>query len=150
MRIFDLETLNVIASISTACGVIVAAYQIRISRIKGVQQFEDGFAKEYRDIANRLPPEALLGLDINDLNKEKFFDDFYRYFDLCNEQIFLRNNGRITKSTWIFWRDGIRSNMRKPAFAEAWNKIEKTGTKEFSELRKLQNSNYKDDPLKWS
>lgn len=144
-----LDYFSLLASFCTAIGVLISAYQIRTARIDAVRQFEDGFAKEYRELANRIPPQALLGMELSDDEKEDHFDELYRYFDLCNEQIFLRQKERIRIGTWIFWCDGMRSNFRKPAFFWAWDKIESTKTKEFSELRRLVESDFSDDPKRW-
>ena len=61
----------------------------------------------------------------------------YHYFDLCNEQAFLHNNGRISSKTWLFWREGIASNLARPAFARAWCEIAARANGDFSELREL-------------
>lgn len=144
-----LDTFSLAASISTAVGIPLAVFQIRTARIDAVRQFEDGFSKEYRELANRIPTEALLGVELSDEQKSKHFDELYRYFDLCNEQIYLRQKERIRVKTWRFWCDGMKSNFAKPAFRWAWEKIEFTQTKEFSEFRKLAKSEFKDDPKKW-
>lgn len=144
-----LDIFSFLASISTAIGVSVTAYQIRIARIGAIRQFEDGFAKEYRELANRIPTDALLGLEFTEAQKATHFDELYRYFDLCNEQIFLRQKDRIRKQTWIFWSDGMRSNFNKHAFKWAWEKIERVNTTDFSELRRLYDSDFRDDPREW-
>lgn len=149
MTMSIVETFTLLASLATAAGVIIAAYQIRISRIESVSQFEDSFAKEYREVASQMPTLALLGVELTEDEKAKHFDELFRYFDLSNEQTFLRQTGRIRKSTWIFWRDGMKSNLEKPAFHWAWQKIEETGTKEFSELRRLIASRFTEDPREW-
>ena len=145
-----LESFSLLASICTAIGVLVAAYQIRVARIDAIRQFEDGFAKEYRELANRIPTDALLGLEFTEAQKAAHFDELYRYFDLCNEQIFLRQKERIRKQTWVFWSDGMRSNFHKPAFKWAWEKIERSKTTDFSELRRLYDSDFRNDPKEWN
>ena len=62
---------------------------------------------------------------------------FYRYFDLCNEQAFLHDRGRISKSTWANWEDGIRTNMRRPAFVLAWAEVAARANNDFEHLREL-------------
>jgi hypothetical protein len=62
---------------------------------------------------------------------------FYRYFDLTNEQIFLKNEGRISPQTWANWVDGIRMNMRRPGFVAAWAIVANRVPDSFDELRKL-------------
>jgi hypothetical protein len=63
-----------------------------------------------------------------------------------NEQTFLRQIGRIRTETWVFWRDGIRSNFKQPVFEWAWEELEKTNTTEYSELRHLLKSDFKENP----
>jgi hypothetical protein len=73
---------------------------------------------------------------------------FYRYIDLTNDQIFLRQQGRVGDETWENWRDGIKSLMNMPAFSDAWKMIREKPTTKFDELRGLENNDYKDDPYK--
>lgn len=146
-----LDAFTLLSSVATAVGVGIAAYQIWVGRVQSVTQFEDSFAKEYREVAAKIPPRALLGAELTDEEKEtrQYFDELFRYFDLCNEQIFLRQKNRIRPETWVFWCDGMRSNFKKPAFQWAWAEIETTKTTEYSELRRLVNSDFKDDPRAW-
>jgi hypothetical protein len=144
-----LDWATIISSIFTSIGVAVAAYQIRVARIQSIAEFEDGFAKEYRELAGKIPPFALLGVELDEEEKKSHFDELYRYFDICNEQIYLRQRGRIREMTWIFWCDGIKVNFEKPAFRWAWDEIEKTKTSEFSELRTLIRERFRKDPKKW-
>jgi hypothetical protein len=143
------EAANLIASIATAVGVIFAAIQIWLFRSQAVTTFEDGFAKEYRYLSRCIPARALLGEELSEEEKKKHLDEFYHYFDLSNEQAFLRQIGRIRTETWVFWRDGMHSNFMKPAFNWAWEEFEHTGTTEFSELRRLRRSGFKEDPKNW-
>lgn len=145
-----IETINLVASCTTAIGVIIAAVQIWLSRSQGVTTFEDGFAKEYRELARRIPPRALLDAILSEDEMKNHLDEFWHYFDISNEQTFLRQIGRIRTETWIFWRDGIRSNFQKPAFKWAWEEVENMKTTEFSELRRLQKSDFKEDPKNWT
>lgn len=144
-----LDAFTLLSSLATAVGVGFAAYQIRTGRIQSISEFEDGFAKEYREVAAKIPVRALLGEALSDDEKKKHFDELFRYFDLSNEQIFLRQNNRIRKDTWLFWCDGMSSNFHKPAFKWAWEEIEKTATKEFSDFRRMVAADFKDDPRRW-
>lgn len=132
-----IDKLNAAASIATAIGVFLAVWQLWLAHKQSVTAFEDSLAKEYRDLAATLPTKALLGEDLTRDEHEKHFDEFYRYFDLCNEQAFLHRGGRISKRTWEFWRDGITSNMRRPAFERAWTEVSARANGDFSELREL-------------
>ena len=131
------DVLTTISSLATAIGVLFAAWQLWLAHRQSVTTFEDSFAREYRDLAAKLPTNALLGAELTDKEYEDGFDEFYHYFDLCNEQAFLRQLGRITPRTWRFWQDGIASNLKRPAFKRAWSDICSRANSDFSELRAL-------------
>lgn len=76
------------------------------------------------------------------------FPALLSYIDLSNEQVFLRMNGRIRRATWNDWREGIKSNLRRPAFAKAWSAV-KDKTNSFSELRRLESTCFRKDPRGW-
>ena len=132
-----IEILATLANIATAAAVVVGAWQLVLAHRLSVTNFEDTFAKEYRELAAKLPTKALLGEALSDDEHAKHFDEMYHYFDLCNEQAFLQKAGRISEKTWTFWRDGIASNMRRPAFARAWQEFSTRANGDFSELRAL-------------
>lgn len=130
-------TLSDIASVATALAVIFAAWQIWLSKKQATTAFEDFLSREYRELAGRLPTKALLGEPLTDSEHEESFDEMYHYFDLCNEQAFLAGKGRISGVTWKFWRDGILTNIRRPAFERAWSEVARRSGGDFSELRAI-------------
>ena len=132
-----LEVLSALSNVATAFGVGVAAYQLLITRKQRVTTFEDSLSAQYRQVASALPVNALLGESLTNEEHDAHLKHFYRYFDLCNEQVFLHKSGRISKSTWDFWKDGILTNLRRPAFATAWQEIASKANDDFSELRLL-------------
>lgn len=132
-----LEILSALANIAAAAAVVVGAWQLVLAQRLSVTNFEDSFAKEYRELVAILPTKALLGEALSDEEHVKHFDEMYHYFDLCNEQVFLQSVGRISDKTWIFWRDGIDSNLRRPAFGRAWSEIAVRANNDFSELKAL-------------
>lgn len=132
-----ISALSVLANIATAAAVIVAAWQLVLSQRQSVTNFEDSFAKEYRELTSKLPTMALLGEALNDEEYAKCIDEMYHYFDLCNQQAFLRKAGRISDKTWTFWHDGMASNLKRPAFERAWAEIAARANGDFSELREL-------------
>jgi hypothetical protein len=132
-----LEILSALANIATAAAVGVAAWQLVLAKRQAVTSFEDSFAKEYRELVSKLPTKALLGEALDDEEYLGYFDEMYHYFDLCNEQAFLRKAGRISDDTWEFWRDGIKTNLSRPAFERAWSEIAEKANTDFSELKAL-------------
>lgn len=132
-----LNLFSTLANLATAIAVIVAAWQLWLSQKQARTTFEDSLAREYRDLASRLPTEAFLGETLADNAYTKYFHAFYRYLNLCNEQIFLKRAGRISTKTWEFWQEGIESNLRRPAFSRAWSEVAARSDGDFSELRSL-------------
>jgi hypothetical protein len=140
---------SAIGSIGTAVAVLVAAWQVCKSTQQARTDFEDDLSREYRELARCIPVKAHLGQELGEEEFEQVFPRLYQYIDLTNEQIFLRMNGRISKATWLNWRDGIKSNLGRPAFTQAWARIKKGSNGSFAELRNLEASGFSTDPRKW-
>ena len=87
-----LESLTLIASVATAIGVIVAAWQLFLAHKQSVMSFEDTFAREYRELIAKLPTKALLGESLTNKEYANHFDEMYHYIDLCNEQAYLKKD----------------------------------------------------------
>lgn len=139
---------SVLGSVGTTLAVLIAAWQVRSSTQQARTAFEDELSREYRELARRIPIDALLGETIADEEFDRVFPALYQYLDLTNEQIFLRMNGRIRSSTWRDWRDGIQSNLTRPAFAKAWDMV-KSRSGNFDELRRLEGEDFTGDPREW-
>lgn len=144
-----LELLTAAASLATAIGVIVAAYQIRLTRQLSRTQFEDDLTKQFREIIRRIPIEALLGEELSEEAYDRTRDDFFRYIDLSNEQVFLRRNDRVSARTWKLWCEGIKAFLSRPAFGRAWGEFKDKSPDTFKELRRLEREGYKIDPYEW-
>lgn len=142
------DWITAIATFGAAVGVWYARQQLISSQEIAQLQFEDSLAKEYREIANRIPTKAFLGSELSGDEYANAFDDIFHYIDLSNEQVYLRIRGRIGKEVWDNWRDGIKTNLSLPTFRRAWNEI-KEKSDSFQELRHLENEEFKFDPLGW-
>ena len=125
---------TVVGGIATV-GIAIAAWQLWLAQRQAVTSFEDSVAREYRELAATLPTKALLGEALTDEEHKDHFDEFYRYFDLSNEQASLHKRKRIKRATWRFWHDGIASNLKRPAFKRAWREVCSRSDGDFSELR---------------
>lgn len=109
-----------IGSIATAVAVIVGFHQLKQAERQAMVRFEDDLSREYRSILRDIPVEALYVDGDVDLDGEAL-RAFYRYFDLCNEQLFQGKEGRLRDATLEQWRDGIEGNLELPVFREAWH-----------------------------
>ena len=147
MTWFDI--VNLVASIATAVGVILAAVGLWLAKIQSMTSFEDGVSNEYRQIVKLIPVRALLGDELSDEEFENSLNDIYNYIDFTNEQIYLRQQGRIRKATWNSWADGIETNLNRKSFKKAWEIIKEKSPNSFTELRRLEQQAYKVDPKSW-
>ena len=138
------NAISAIASSVSALAVILAMLQLRLAKRVSQLQFEDGLAKEYRDLTNRLPTKILLGARLSRDEYKSTFDELFHYIDLSNEQCMLRSQGRVGRDVWKSWSEGIEVNLKLQAFSETWNDI-KGRTESFQELRELE-KNFKKDP----
>src|SRR5690242_9410090 len=101
------DWIQTIASVVTAVGVAIAAWQLYHTKQQAQSQFEDSFAEQYRRVAPMLPLEALLGRPLREEELKPHLRAFYEYFDLSNEQAFLARQGRLRQDTWANWQEGI-------------------------------------------
>jgi hypothetical protein len=140
--------LSAASGVVSALGVVLVFFQLRLAKRLAQSQFEDSLAREYRELAAKLPTKALLGQALTEDEYLSSTDELFRYFDLSNEQVFLRQRKRVSFSTWQNWCSGIRSNLKRPAFARAWEEL-KTGCTSFEELRRLETESFESDPARW-
>jgi hypothetical protein len=82
-------------------------------------QFEDDLVDHYREMIKTIPVEALLGRELTPDEPKETQNGIYFYIDLSDDQVILRQNGRISKATWTIWCDGIKSNLSRVAFRKA-------------------------------
>jgi hypothetical protein len=138
-----------IGSIATAVAVLIGVWQVRLASKASRTAFEDALSREYRDIARTIPMEAHLNTLLENDAQLAALPALFQYFDLSNQQVFLRMAGRIGSTTWNEWRDGIRFNLSRRAFAVAWEHIKAQDSTTFNELRRAESEDFKTDPRKW-
>ncbi|WP_251331203.1 hypothetical protein [Haloplanus pelagicus] len=140
--------IEIIVDIVTPLSLVALVYQLWQRKKQFTTEFEDNFTDQYRDVAIEIPVDALL----DDSDGDGYRGDlkqYYRYVDLTNEQIFLRKEGRISKSTWENWRKGIESHLDRDDFRRAWQEIRSRDPDSFKELQKFENKEFPDDPRRW-
>ncbi len=141
------EWISAIAALISTTGLGFVWWQLRLTKNIAQLQFEDSLAKEYRDLVSRIPTKALLGYGLSPIEYAAAFDELFRYIDLSNEQVGLRASDRIGAKVWKSWSDGIRDNLKLPAFEKAWLEIKSNSTS-FQELRELE-KDFSRDPATW-
>jgi hypothetical protein len=127
------------AAVGTCIGVFVAALQLRLNGQQAKTEFEDRMTEVYRDLAAQLPVEVFFSdTEVEPELVQEKREVFYRYFDLCNEQAFLRRRRRIRRRTWEEWQAGIKGNMGRDAFDYAWYElIEPHIGEDFEDFKKV-------------
>lgn len=141
--------ISAVANAITAASVALALWQLLVSKRIAQLHFEDALSKEYRDLASRIPTTVFFGKATAEEEHKALRDEFFRYLDLCNEQICLRQRRRISETVWKSWRQGIQSNLALPGFSRAWIEV-KERTALFEELRKLESAGFTQDPATWA
>jgi hypothetical protein len=144
-----LQLAELVASVFTAIGVLVALFQIQQARRESRTAFEDQMAREFRDTIHLLPARVVLGATLSDAEHEEHFDEIYRYIDLTNEQTFLRSVGRISDKTWAYWVAGIQELLGLPEFKRVWDEVRQQAKGRFRELRRLESEGFDIDPRRW-
>jgi hypothetical protein len=114
--------------------------------------FEDDLAREYRELAARLPAAAFF--DVEDPRRplpplEECLEHYVRYFDLSNQQVFLRMERRVGRKTWGLWADGIRDNLERAGFHAAWEYIRRHSERSYNELASFY-EHWSHDPAYWA
>ena len=98
--------------------------QLRLQNEQTRLNFFAEYTKRYQEIMWQLPSDIFN--DDFDLKKlaneeqEKIKKNILIYFDLCSEEFYLHENEKIDHDVWKEWEEGIKFNMRKPAFNEIW------------------------------
>jgi len=134
------------ASAVTACGIFLAACQLWQTGRQNRARFEDEIAREYRGLLKTIPIRALLRERLTEAKFAEARVALYHYVDLSNEEVFLRQQGKVSGKTWAYWSEGIRSNLSLPAFKREWKEIRRADSRRFKELRLLEGSRFKVDP----
>lgn len=112
-------TVDSIAGVATSIGVVVAAVELGLARRNAKAQFEMTFATRYQAISDELGLDIVLNADDTVDLDDRRLEVFYRYFELCEEECYYRERGRITRATWCAWWEGMALHLVNPAFANA-------------------------------
>ena len=118
---------STVAQWATAVGAAVVAFELRQTQRALRARFERTFVKRYERIAADIPLAALLDGTLSEEESpeewEKQLRAFFDYFELCEEELYYRSLGRISRRTWKDWWEGIALNLRSDAFQEALGEL---------------------------
>jgi hypothetical protein len=136
-----IQALASMATVVTALLVFLAWKQIKLVKEQATTSFEDGLTQHYRQIMESIPINIWLGSALETLDEERqnrCRDAIYRYIDLCQDEVVLHANKRITDATWKEWEAGIKTYITMlPAFKQVWGAVNEKRPESFRELREL-------------
>lgn len=110
------------ASVATAVGSLAITGQLVLARRQLRAGFERTFVDRYEGIIARVPLPVILG-EVTTTHSETTQRAFYDYFELCEEELYFRKTGRVSKDTWADWWEGMALHFERPAFGEAWREL---------------------------
>lgn len=121
-----------LGDILTFTGLIIAAItlflQIRsVRRQIAIQTFHD-YTRRFQEIIFKLPEEiheAKFDLEAaSPAIKSKILKIMRIYFTICLEEYHLHEQRMIDAVIWTLWTDGMRATLSKPAFTQAWHRLQ--------------------------
>lgn len=117
MLVSAADVIGTTANVATAAGISLVAYQLYVTRQQVVADFERTFVDRYEGIIRDAPLALLLGEPFDPHHDDRVLRAFFDYFELCEEEMTYRRIGKVSRSTWCDWWEGITLNLRRPAFA---------------------------------
>jgi hypothetical protein len=117
------DAISTAANVATAGGIIGVGWQLLLNRRQMTAGFERTFVDRYERVIHDVPLALLLGETFAPQDDELALRAFFEYFELCEEQLYYRETGKISGPTWHDWWEGIALNLRRPAFKQAWNHL---------------------------
>jgi hypothetical protein len=114
------EVVTTVANVATAAGIFAVGWQLVLNRRQMMAEFERTFGERYERIIRDVPLPMLIGQVEDPTNDATALRAFFDYFELCEEELYYRRQGKVSRSTWKDWWEGIALNFRRPAFRTAW------------------------------
>lgn len=119
----------------SAIAVFLVFMQFRQSNKIAVLEFEESFDRQYRELMLPIPVSVLMTGVYEFRDYEPLREYVYNYLDLSNEQCFLASRGKFSKQTWVAWRAGMQSHMKKKIFTEVFEEVMRHNPNAFTYLR---------------
>jgi hypothetical protein len=114
-----MDYIKSILDIVTLLAILTAIWQLLFHARQMHRDLEMHFVDQYWEIMRRASNEWRLTYL---LEPPKTLDDrrvAHEYLQLCEDEIDLRANARVTDSTWFIWAGSIASMVAIPHFADS-------------------------------
>jgi len=113
--------VNTVAQWATAVGAGIVAFQLWQTQRALRATYERTFVERYERIIADVPLTAVLEGRLSetatDHEREVIERAFFNYFELCEEELYFRKLGRISRRTWADWWEGLALHFRNDAFS---------------------------------
>ena len=123
---------NLITSGTAIVAIVGLILQSRSTRKQTKLQNFIEYTKRYQEIILNFPENVNENdFQISNLpedTKNKTMRYMRAYFDLCFEEYTLYKKKYIDQGLWSIWQGGIKKALSKPAFQQAWEKIQTDST----------------------
>ncbi|MEM1122986.1 MAG: hypothetical protein AAGJ18_21255 [Bacteroidota bacterium] len=128
MKVSTSDKIHLALLTATIAGLMIAIVHNGNQHTALLQQMKlssfSAYTQRYEKIILSFPEEIHSpNFELNTLPKEerdRILKYMRAYFDLCSEEYYLGTEGLIDDYIWQQWKGGIRMNMSKPAFRQAW------------------------------
>jgi hypothetical protein len=138
----NLDVWSFALQLATLVAVLVAARQLVFQSRQMHRDFEALYVQRYWALMDRRSRRFALG---GGLSRDDRIT-VRNYIQLCEDQIDCRRIGRVTDSTWVFWRGAIADQLQQPAYR---TELDELSGETFPRVRELLNNPGQHDPLGW-
>lgn len=138
----NLELLSVIVQAVTAAAIFLAGWQLLYHSRAMHRDLEMAYVVRYWQLMDDRSPQFVL------TREPGLGDDvvIMRYLQLCEDELELRELGRVTDDTWRFWSSAMHDQVSVPAYREV---LDKAPDGVFNLLRQLMKVGHHYDPLRY-
>ena len=136
------DIAGLIISALTMLSIVFAVTQIVAQTRQMHRDFEALYVERYWALMDRRSGEFERG------GKPRKEDRLviHQYLQLCEDEIDLRVEGRVTNDTWGFWERSIRAQATDPRYLAA---LRSSAAHEYPSLKALLRTKEAYDPLHW-
>ena len=137
-----MDAWSLILQVATLVAVIVAAWQLLFLSRQMHRDFEALYVQRYWTLMD----QRTRGFVLAGAPRRADRIVILSYLQLCEDEIDCRRIGRVTDSTWNFWRSAILAQVSEAPYADV---LDSLPIDRFPQLRGLLSDTAIHDPLAW-
>lgn len=141
---------TLLASVASVFALVVITIELYKNLQMRKTEFEDHIYTQFLDLSFAIPVDAMLGEEVDEERTSSMREALFNYMHLSDHVAFLRNKGRIRAESWVDFCGLIERDLGNPDFTSVWGEIVAKRPGHFKFLSKLIDTNFKQDPYKWS